>query len=314
MQNDQIPPPQLRSQRWRQRREHFVPGGSCIDPREYAVDVIGFSAAKPFILENHYSGSAPATRLSVGLFRNGPGGTSRLVGVALFSVPIQNASVLKHTGLANPRAAVDLGRFCLLDEVAANGETFFLSRALRLCRRVKPEIEAVISYSDPMPRRDESGRIWKRGHLGGIHIALGGSSAHFLSYRGRSSRRLEYLTRDGQTFSPRAVSKIRNGESGQAYAIDELRRRGAPSLANGATPREWFDGLVASGFFIRRPHPGSHTYSYALTRGAKRAARPIPSLPFPAFDLACRSDDQTALPLFAAAAKEQGEGEGVCGG
>lgn len=316
--NHQLHARAARSQRWRDRREQFVDDSTVIDPRELAVDVIRFSTAKAFIEANHYAGSMPATRLSVGLFRNAGAGRSRLVGVAAFSVPINNASVPLHTGLQDPRAAADLGRFCLLDEVAANGETWMLSRALRLLRQTKPEIQAVMSYSDPLPRWDPQTGIYKRGHVGRAYAAWGGSSSRLLAYRGRSQRRREYLTPDGQTFSSRAISKVRSGETGQRYAIDELIRRGAPPPSAAEEPAAWFAHLLRLGFFTVRTHPGTHVYCFSLTRKAKLAGRTLPSLPLPLLDPDALDADRTALPLFAAAARRcaagppaKGQGEGT---
>src|SRR3546814_9312663 len=58
----------------------------------------------------------PVTRLSVGLFRNGAGGRSDLVGVCVFAHPVNNASVPNSAGLSDPRSACDLGRLVLRSE------------------------------------------------------------------------------------------------------------------------------------------------------------------------------------------------------
>src|SRR3546814_16030875 len=101
----------------------------------------------------------PVTRLSVGLFRNGAGGRSDLVGVCVFAHPVNNASVPKSAGLSDPRSACDLGRLVLLDDTGGNAETWMLSRAFKLLRREKPEIVSVISYADPI--RSEERRVGK---------------------------------------------------------------------------------------------------------------------------------------------------------
>lgn len=283
-----------RSQRWRERRALFVPDQTLIDPREFGAEVIPDRQAKAFTTVHHYSGAHPVARLSVGLFRKSGLEPLRLVGVATFAVPINDRSVPLHTGLDDPRAAVDLGRFVLLDEVAGNGETWFLSRAFRMLRRERPGIDAVIAYSDPVPRRGVDGRLVLPGHVGGIYRDFGRGVA----YRGRGSRRIEHLTPDGRPFSSRAASKIRSGETGHAYAVDELVRRGAPP-PSGADLRAWYDGLLASGFLTRRRHPGNHVYAFPLTRTAKRAGQALPRAPFPVLDRSGTPGDVTALPLLA---------------
>jgi hypothetical protein len=278
-----------RSQRWRHRREAYVPDATTINPAEYAVDAIDCATAKAFVLEHHYSGTFPASRLSVGLYRG-----RQLAGVAVFSVPMNNAAVPIHTGLADPLAGVDLGRFVLLDDVAGNGETWFLARAFRQLRQEKPGVVAVVSYADPAPRRTATGDVVKPGHVGQIYQAMSAS------YRGRARARFEHMTPDGQPFSERAASKIKNRESGHAYAIDELVRRGASRPASDDL-RGWYGGLLESGFITRRRHPGNHVYAFPLTRAARLAGRQLPQASYPKAD-AQAAQDATALPLFQLAA------------
>lgn len=163
-----------RSQRWRDRRTRFVPAASEIDPQALTVDVIDTRrVAAPFVKQHHYSASMPVAQLSVGLFRNGPAGSSELVGVCVFSVPVNDASVAKSAGLQTPRAACDLGRLVLLDDVGGNGETFLVARALRLLRRERPQILSVISYADPVRRVDLAGRAFLPGHVGTLYAVMG---------------------------------------------------------------------------------------------------------------------------------------------
>lgn len=121
-----------RSQRWRDRRCRWVPNASEIDPGRFAVDVIDtVNQATPFVRQHHYAASMPVTLLSVGLFRDGRGGRSELVGACVFAHPVNNASVPKSAGLADPRSACDRGRLVLLDDTGGNAETWMLSCAFR---------------------------------------------------------------------------------------------------------------------------------------------------------------------------------------
>lgn len=286
-----------RSQRWRDRRSRFVPAASEIDPRTLSVDVIDtVRDAAPFIARHHYAGTMPVTRLSVGLFRNGPGGRSELVGVCAFAHPINDAAVPKSAGLSNPRAACDLGRLAILDDVGGNGETFLVSRALKLLRREKPEIISVISYADPIRRVDETGHVYLPGHVGQLYAVMGSR------YVGRSCSRADLIMPDGRPLSSRALSKIRNGETGQRYAIESLVRAGARPPRSGGDRRFWLAELESTGFLTRRRHPGNHIYVFPLTRAARIAARTVPSLPYPILDRAAVKGDVTALPLLALAA------------
>lgn len=286
-----------RSQRWRERRCRWLPGTSEIDPKALSVDVIDTRAvAAPFVKQHHYAASMPVTRLSVGLFANGRGGRSELVGVCVFAHPVNNASVPKTAGLDNSRAACDLGRLVILDSQGANAESFFVARAFRLLRREKHEILSVISYADPVRRVDADGNVFMPGHVGNLYAVMGSR------YVGRSSPRTDLIMPDGRPISSRAISKIRNSECGQRYAMDDLTRGGARVPRFGEDRGEWLADLERSGFLTRRRHPGCHAYLFPLTKSARIAARRVPALPYPQIDRACVDGDVTALPLLARAA------------
>lgn len=286
-----------RAQRWRDRRCRWVPDSEEIDPAALSVDVIDTRRqAASFVKEHHYAGSMPVTRLSIGLFANGRGGRSELVGVCVFAHPVNNASVPKTAGLTDPRAACDLGRLVILDSQGANAESFLVSRAFRLLRREKPEILSVISYADPVPRTDANGRIFMPGHVGGLYAVMGSR------YVGRSSPRTDLIMPDGRPISSRAISKIRNAECGQRYAVDELARAGARTPRLGEDRIDWLADLERTGFLRRQRHPGCHAYLFPLTKAARIAARKVPSLPYPVIDRSATEGDVTALPLLDLAA------------
>jgi len=286
-----------RTQRWRDRRCRWLPFASEIDPSALAVDVIDTRRdAAPFVEAHHYAASMPVARLSVGLFADGKGGSSTLVGVCVFSHPVNDASVPKNAGLPDPRTACDLGRLVLHDSLGGNAETFFMARAFRLLRREKPEIVSVISYADPVPRADGAGRIFMPGHVGGIYAVMGSR------YVGRSSKRTDLIMPDGRPISSRAISKIRNAECGQRYALDSLLRAGARPPRDSEPRATWLADLERTGFLKRSRHPGCHTYLFPLTKAARIAARKVPSLPYPLLDRTIGRSDVTALPLLTLAA------------
>lgn len=286
-----------RTQRWRDRRCRWLPFASEIDPKMLAVDVINTKReATPFVKAHHYAASMPVARLSVGLFANGKGGRSDLVGVCVFSHPVNDASVPKNAGLTDPRGACDLGRLVLHDRMGGNAETFLIARAFRLLRQEKPEILSVISYADPVRRIDGQGRIFMPGHVGGIYAVMGSR------YIGRSSRRTDLIMPDGRPISSRALSKIRNAECGQRYAMDDLIQAGARPPRFGEDRTAWLADLERSGFLRRSRHPGCHAYVFPLTKAARIAARKVPSLPYPVLDRAATEGDVTAFPLLDLAA------------
>lgn len=287
---------EIRSQRWRDRRDRFVPHGDIIDTRDHSVDIIDcYKQAKPFVEAHHYSGSFPATRLSCGLFRNGAGGKSELVGVCSFAVPINNASIPLHTGLQDHRAGVDLGRLVLLDDVPGNGESWFVSRAFRLLRQTKPEILSVIAYSDPVRRIADDGTVVMPGHCGMVYQALSAD------LRGRSSSRTDQIMPNGKILSPRAISKIRAQDTGAAYAERQLVESGASKREYGEDPAAWICRLQKEGHLRPRRHPGNLVYTFSLTKAARLAARDKPRHAYPAIDPTIKEGDVTMLPLLQAA-------------
>lgn len=260
----------LLCQRWRDRRESAVPAGSLIDPSIMRVALIDETKeAKPFIVQHHYSGTFPAARLCVGLFRR-----ADLVGVAVFSVGMQPAAMPKWSGVEAGRGC-ELGRLVLLDDVAGNAESWFIARAFSALKREKPRLQAVLSYADPVERRDAAGRVVKPGHVGTIYQAMSAL------YRGRASPRTDYLTPAGEHVSRRAMSKIMLGEIGEGYAVDQLHRLGAPRREGNEIGRDWIDRLRGGGFLRGVRHPGNHTYVFPLTLGGRIAAKKLDTQPYP---------------------------------
>ena len=261
-------------QRWRERRPRYRPAGEVIDPSRYGVEVVRERDARPFVERHHYAGSYPAARLAVGLFESRRWVVPELVGVAVFSVPMQPRSISAYTG-ADPSLGVELGRLVLLDHVPGNGESWFVARAMRLLRAELSDVRAVVSYSDPVQRQTADGEVVMPGHVGIVYQALNAT------YHGRASARTLYLDRDGKVVSGRAISKIRLGESGSGAAIDRLVRAGAPRPLAGEEPSEWVRRALEDGPFRRLRHPGNHVYTWRLDGAAPRPAFPYPRKEIP---------------------------------
>lgn len=255
-------------QRWRERRPRYRPSGERIRPAEYAVDLLARDRdARAFVEAHHYSGSYVAARLRVGLWRARPTG-SLLVGVAVFSVPAQAAAIPRWCGVP-ATGGVELGRFVLLDEVPGDGESWFLARALRCLRSALPDVEAVLSYSDPVPRAATDGRLVTPGHVGVVYQA---SNARYL---GRSSPRTLHLLPDGRALSPRSLSKIRLGERGAVAAARALVDAGLPPRERAEAPAAWLARVLPLCRRVR--HPGNHAYAWAWGALDRRP----PPLPYP---------------------------------
>lgn len=245
-------------QRWLKRRPRYRPPGEPFDPGRCEVALIDEGTAKPWVIEHHYSGSYPAARLRVGLFFKERHRREQLGGVAVFSVPMNQAVVPSYLGVP-ASAGVELGRFVLLDHelLAANAETWFLARAFRFARR---ELSAagIVAYCDPLPRVDESGAVVKRGHTGTIY------SAHNGRYAGRSSARTLTLLPTGQVISERTLSKLRAGDVGAAYAERLLLDAGCRRRSLGESAGAYLLDLAAAGVLRRERHPGNLVFTWSL--------------------------------------------------
>ena len=263
----------LVEQRWRDRRDSYRQRGDRFDPSAFGVEVLREDReARAFVQAHHYSGSYPAARCRVGLYRGREGWyRGELVGVAVFSVPMAQA-VIPRWGGVEAASGVELGRFVLLDSVGFNAESWFLSRALRALRAELPEVEAVVSLSDPVPRSTSSGIVVTPGHVGTIYQALGAS------YRGRTEARTHYQGADGRFLSPRALSKIRGEERGWEYASRDLIQAGADPRWIGEAPEAWLARVLPS--FRRVRHPGNHVYLFRIDPRGRRSAE-ASILPYP---------------------------------
>lgn len=253
-------------QRWRRGRASYRPRGEPIRTERFEVARIDTDReAKAFVVEHHYSRSYPAARRRFGLYER-----SELVGVAVFSQPC-HPGVLRQ--LPGPReASLELGRFVLLDEVPANGESWFLARCFELLRG--EAFAGVVSFSDPMPRRALDGTVVHPGHVGTIYQA---SNA---TYIGLGSPRTMLLLPDGTVLNARSLSKLLHGERSREHVREQLVKAGAvrPRSDEDETrwARHWVDRLVR-----RVRHRGNHKYLWALDRAARRTlpvGQPYPKL------------------------------------
>lgn len=252
------------AQRWRDRASSYRPAGELIATRYYEVAAIADdTTAKRFVVTHHYEGSYPAARVRVGLYRR-----DELVGVAVFSQPANDLSLRPLPG--GSAENVQLGRFVLLDDVPANGETWFLARAFELLRA--DGFAGVVSFSDPMPRTSADGRVTFRGHVGTIYQAFNGV------YLGRARGDVLKLLPDGRVLHNRALAKVRAKDRGWRYVVDQLVAYGAPEPRGEL--RSWLADVV--GTVTRRvKHPGNHKYVWAIDRRLRKHLPP--SKPYPKF-------------------------------
>lgn len=260
------------NQRWELGRARWRSDRETIRPSEYEVADISHDQARAFIETHHYSKDYPAARYRFGLHRHGT-----LVGVAVFSQPVNNRTVTKVFPI-HQKEGIELGRLVLLDEVPGNGESHFVAKCFRALRekavvdkdgRELRGILAAVSFSDPMPRRTAAGEVVLPGHVGTIYQSLNAC------YLGRADARTLRLFPDGTVFNHRTETKVRNKEQGWEGGVKELRAYGAGELP-GDGPQDLRDWLAHWLPLVTRPlaHKGNHKYAWALHPSLKAHARP----------------------------------------
>lgn len=251
-------------QRWKERRGSYRPAGEPIETRLFEVArIIADAPAKHFVIKHHYSGSYPAARERFGLYRSG-----ELAGVAVFSVPAQPRALDVLPGGRD--SGVELGRLVLLDDVPANGESWFIARCFEQLRVAG--YTGVVSFSDPEQRCTGEGEVVFGGHLGTIYQATNGV------YLGRSKAERRRLLPDGTMIHGRALAKIRKRDRGWRYSAALLEQHGAVPLGEAQDPVAWLARWLPA---LTRPmqHGGNLKYAWALNR---RDRRHLPAgLPYP---------------------------------
>lgn len=266
------------TQRWNEGRCAFVRPETLFSPRFFEIAPIDESAAKNFVVSNHYAKSYPAARRRFGLFLRGA-----LVGCAVFSHPMAEAVLTNYFG-GSARESLELGRFVINDlpEAGFNCESWFFARCRELLK--KEGFRGIVSFSDDLRRTDAAGSVTHQGHLGVFYAASNGI------YTGRSRKNYIYLLPDGSVLSRRTISKIRNSESGADYAAQLLEKFGASRFPDDASDRarwtdEWLPVLTRK---VR--HPGNHRYLFPLQKNIRLpAGKPYPKIRY--------SDLQMSLPI-----------------
>jgi hypothetical protein len=269
-------------QRHTRRRITYVTARAPFDPARYGVEPLATAQARRFVETHHYSGTFPAEISSYGLFEALGDGSPRLVGVCVFSAPVNTPQAMKAM-LGPGQMVADLGRFVLTDSVLANAETWFLARAYAALRADKTLIDGLTprfpfstSYSDPCPRPAGDTVIFP-GHIGTIYQA---SNA---LYTGRSRARTICLTRSGAIVSERAMSKLRADDADARHVYARLIEQGAPRIRPGETGRAYLARALSEGPFRRILHRGNHRYVLLPRDRSLRAAlqAAFPALAYP---------------------------------
>lgn len=165
--------------------------------KNYTVKVIPCKQGKEYIIKNHYThGCHNAPSPCIGLFEE-----DRLIGVCAFACPCSENVRASVFGVEYKDSVTELHRLHILDITPKNTESWFISRALKLLKEVKPKIKAVISFSDTTV-----------GHEGTIYKATN-------AYRiGKTGSATFYRDSDGRLRHPH--------QNGVNITLEKARERG----------------------------------------------------------------------------------------
>ena len=164
---------------------------------DYQIHRITARDAKQYICENHYShGCHNGPSPCYGLFDD-----EKLIGVCAFAVPCSERVRASVFGIEYKDHVIELHRLHILDCTPKNAESWFISRCLKLLKQDKPEIWAVISFSD-----------LTAGHTGVIYKA---SNAYRL---GETEKKRFYVDETGRLRHPR--------QNGHNVTVEEAIKRG----------------------------------------------------------------------------------------
>ena len=121
----------------------------------YEIEKIPCKVAKEYIKKHHYThGCHNAPSPCYGLFDNG-----MLIGVIAFATPCSENVRSSVFGAGMKDAVIELHRLHIMDVTPKNTESWFISRCLKRLKTDKPQIRAVISFSDST--EGHNGTIYK---------------------------------------------------------------------------------------------------------------------------------------------------------
>ena len=145
--------------------------------KNYDVKRISCAQAKEYIIKNHYShGCHNGPSPCYGLFDN-----EQLIGCLMFATPCSEAVRASVFGAEYKDNVTELHRLHILDVTPKNTESWFISRCLKLLKSDKPQIKAVITFSDTTIGHD--GTIYKATNA--YRCGQTGNATFFLDENGR---------------------------------------------------------------------------------------------------------------------------------
>lgn len=189
--------------------------------KSYIVKKIPCKMAKEYIKKNHYShGCHNGPSPCYGLFEE-----NKLIGCLMFATPCSENVRSSIFGEQYKDWVTELHRLHILDCTPKNTESWFISRCLKLLKEDKPQIKAVISFSD-----------MTEGHSGVIYKA---TNAYRLGTTGKAKF---YRDKDGRLRHPRQsgvnITEAMAKEKGWKSEIRESKNRYLYIIGNSKVERK----------------------------------------------------------------------------
>ncbi len=138
-----------------------------VDANRLSVREIPRMLAKEMIVNNHYSKQWTKCSVALGLYYTTDnehtffeGKEEKLIGTICYGDPIGRHSGASIAASVNRKSVYELVRLFVHDGYGNNAESFLIGESFRWLKKYKPQIIALISYSDPM-----------RGHVGTVYQA-----------------------------------------------------------------------------------------------------------------------------------------------
>lgn len=136
-----------------------------------------------------------------------------LVGVAIYGKPM---------GRNCDQEALELRRFCLIDDTPRNTESFFLAATLRWLKK-RSKYTTVLTYADP--NQGHEGTIYKASNFkyDGLEKA---SNPRVVEYKGRTIHLRQYYQKKNGQYTKDAVELQKAAAKGEAKIVkQQLKHR-----------------------------------------------------------------------------------------
>jgi len=121
-----------------------------------SVREISKKIAKQMIVKNHYSHTWTSCRYALGIFYETDNEHAffdekeeKLAGVAIYGYPVGARAAASISPRLEPKQALELTRLFIFDEYGKNTESVVLSQTFKWLKKNAPDIQVLISYSDP---------------------------------------------------------------------------------------------------------------------------------------------------------------------